>query len=72
MTPDQAMRAVAETLAHQARENYGGVEVISVGPAFTALTPLGLRFNLSTICARPRRTELCGSRRRPSRPSHPK
>ena len=43
MTPDQAMRAVAETLADQARENYGGVEVISVGPAFTALLALTKR-----------------------------
>jgi hypothetical protein len=49
MAPDQAMRAVAQTLADQARENYGGVEVISVGPAFTALTPLGLRFNVATM-----------------------
>jgi len=43
MTPDQAMRAVAETLADQARENYGGVEVISAGPAFTALLALTKR-----------------------------
>jgi hypothetical protein len=29
----------AAALADEARENYGGVEVISVGPPYTSLTP---------------------------------
>jgi hypothetical protein len=37
------MRAVAQTLANEARENYGGVDVISVGPAFTVLLALTKR-----------------------------
>jgi hypothetical protein len=43
------MRAAAQALADEARENYGGVDVISVGPAYTSLTPLGSRYCVMTI-----------------------
>jgi hypothetical protein len=43
------MHNVAAIIAQDARENRAGVDVISVGPVFAALTPLGLRFNVATI-----------------------
>ena len=54
------MRAVAQTLANEARENYGGVDVISVGPAVSALTSFWQRYSVMTI-SRARRTGLCWS-----------
>jgi hypothetical protein len=36
MITDEQMRAAAAALADEARENYGGVDVISVGPAYTS------------------------------------
>jgi hypothetical protein len=41
-------------LADEARENHGGVDVISVGPAYTSLTPFGQRY--SVLANRPTRT----------------
>ena len=41
MITDGEMRAAAAALADEARENYGGVDVIRVGPAVSALTPFG-------------------------------
>jgi hypothetical protein len=37
MITDEQMRAAAAAIADEARENYGGVDVISVGPAVSAL-----------------------------------
>jgi hypothetical protein len=33
----------------EARENYGGVDLISVGPAYTSLTRFGQRYSVMTI-----------------------
>jgi hypothetical protein len=42
----EAMRAAAAAIADEARANYG---VISVGPAFIAASPFGLRYSAITI-----------------------
>jgi hypothetical protein len=39
MITDEQMRAAAAAIADQARENHGGLDVIS--PAVSALTPFG-------------------------------
>jgi hypothetical protein len=49
MITDEQMRAAASALADEARENHGGVDVISVGPAYTSLTPFGSRYSVMTI-----------------------
>jgi hypothetical protein len=43
MITDEQMRAAAAAIADEARDNHGGVDVISVGPAFTALLALTKR-----------------------------
>jgi hypothetical protein len=49
MITDKQMRAATAALSDEARENYGGVDVISVGPAVSALTPFGQRYSVVTI-----------------------
>jgi hypothetical protein len=49
MITDEHMRAAAAALADEGRENYGGVDVISVGPAVSALMPFGQRYSVLTI-----------------------
>jgi hypothetical protein len=39
MITDSGMRAAASAIADEARENYGGVDVIGVGPVYSEHTP---------------------------------
>jgi hypothetical protein len=49
ITGEHMRAAAAAAIADEARENYGGVDVISVGPAVSALTPFGQRYSVMTI-----------------------
>jgi hypothetical protein len=49
MITDEQMRAAAAAIADEARDNHGGVDVIRVGPAVSALTPFGQRYSVMTI-----------------------
>ena len=43
------MRAAAAAIADEARENYGGVDVISVGPLFAEPGPGGVQYSAVVI-----------------------
>ena len=49
MITDSEMRAAAAAIADEARENHGGVDVISVGPLFAEPGPGGVQYSAVVI-----------------------